>query len=154
MLTSVFFSISWRKHSALPAGLLNGFAHILRTDLFWYFFANQFSSPVVLKLGVPQGSVPGPLLFIIYTAELEDVVKTHDCRLYTYADDNQVYLLCRHSDSTAAAAKLENCVSEVNAWMASNRLKLNPAKTELMWFSTRHGLKNSDLPVLALTLRP
>ena len=107
----------------------------LRTYLenrsFQVFFANQFSSPVVLKCGVPQGSIQGSLLFTTYTAELEDVVKRHDCRLHTYTDDNQVYLHCPHSDSMAAAAKLENCV-EVNAWMASYHIKLNPSKTELM----------------------
>ena len=40
---------------------------------------------------------------------------------------------------TTAASRIENCVKEVSGWMDSNRLKLNPSMTELIWFSTRQG---------------
>ena len=65
-------------------------------------------------------------------------MKRHGCNLHTYADDNQVYVHCRHSVSVTAAAKLERCVKEVGSQMASNLLTLNPSKTKLMWFDTKH----------------
>ena len=42
----------------------------------------------------------------------------------------------------------------IKAWMANTSLKLNPFKTELMWFGTRHGLNKLRPAVLGLTLRP
>ena len=109
--------------------------------IFQVYFATHFSSPVMLMYGVLQGSVLSPLLFIIYTAELEDVMKRHVCNLHTYADDNQVYVHCRYSDCVTAVAKFVECVKEVDSGMAKNQLKLNPSKTEFMWFGTTYGLE-------------
>ena len=75
----------------------------------------------------------------MYTAQLEDITKKHNCQSHMYADDNQTYVHCRHPDVSAAASKVETCIKEINDWMDSIRLKLNPSKTELVWFSTRQG---------------
>ena len=83
--------------------------------------------------GVPQGSVLGPIVLHLYTADLLQLVKRHQLIPHAYADDTQIYGFCRPADSAELCEKVSVCVDEVSAWMASNRLQLNHAKTEVLW---------------------
>ncbi len=92
------------------------------------------SSPKRLTCGVPQGSVLGPLLFTAYTSPIGDIVRAHGVEFHCYADDTQLYLAFKPSiaSSNEAKIKMEACVNEVRMWMATNFLKLNDAKTEML----------------------
>ena len=63
----------------------------------------------------PKGSVSGPQLhvFILYTADLEDVAERHRVTLHAFADDIQPYLLCRRDDMASTAVRLERCLRKV-----------------------------------------
>ena len=82
----------------------------------------------------------GPLLFILYTAELADVAAKYGVKLHAFADDNQlhVYVHCDLSNVLASVNALEQCISAIRQWMSANRLKLNADITEPMWAGTKY----------------
>ena len=99
-------------------------------------YGGSFSQPAATNFGVPQGSVLGPLLFILYTSDLAHIVLTHGLQVNMYADDIQVYGFCTPAKMKELSSQLETCLDSLNAWFSSNRLQLNVTKTEFMWFAS------------------
>jgi len=92
-------------------------------------YSGHLSSVQSLLFGVPQESVLGPLLYVLYTAELAVVVDRHGLSLQQYADDTQVYISTPAGDAEAAVRRLTACLVDIEAWLKANRLRLNPTKT-------------------------
>ena len=97
-----------------------------------------------IKYGVPQGSVLGPLLFAMYMAPIEDIVRFHGLSCMVYADDSQFYVMLNPSDPSPALEKLKTCINSVMSWNKANKLQCNPDKTEIIHFTSRF-LKNQPI---------
>ena len=100
---------------------------------------NLVSEKLPILCGVPQGSVLGPLFFLIYINDVLDVLG--DCKIKLYADDTVIY----HSDvnHNLAAARLQHNLSKFHKWCVENKLTINAKKTKLMVFGTRSRVKSA-----------
>ena len=104
--------------------------------------SNIMSEKRKLTKGVPQGSVLGPTLFIIYTIELSWILQKHNVKFKIYADDTQYYFSVTTTQN--ATEKIEEIMTDIRNWMIKKKLKLNENKTECMLFGTNATLKNYE----------
>ena len=110
------------------------FANYLTNRKQYTCLNGKFSAPLTLKCGVPQGSILGPLLFIIYVNDISNV--SNKCSLVLFADDTNIFF----TDNNAS--NLERLVCEelqkFNSWFAANKLSLNVGKTKYMVFNDKN----------------
>ena len=92
-----------------------------------------------IAAGVPQGSILGPLFFLIYINDLTDGLK---CNVKLFADDTSIFTVVH--DPNAAAVDMNHDLSLINSWARKWRMSFNPAPNkqavEVTFSKTRRSL--------------
>ncbi len=122
-------TVSWFK------SYLTGRSQMVRVN-------NVDSSDREITCGVPQGSILGPLLFLIYVNDMEMAVK---CKLLLYADDSA--LLVSGKEIDVIQKELSNNLQSVHHWLVDNKLSLHLGKTEAILFGSKRKIKNAKIEV-------
>ena len=92
-----------------------------------------FSSSCSLSCGVPQGTILGPLLFLLYVNDLPNCLS--NCEPRTYADDTHLTYA-----SNSIQKSLNEYLKNVQNWPRANKLTLNMTETEFMLIGSRRRL--------------
>ena len=100
--------------------------------------SGKFSKPSPITCGVPQGSILGPLLFLIYVNDMSAVI---DNKLLLYADDSAI--LVSGKCKSSIESQLSKDLDSISQWLVDNRLSLHLGKTETIHFGTKQKLKSN-----------
>lgn len=114
---------------------------------------SSFVAP--LTCGVPQGSIPGPLLFFIYMLPLGHIIHKHKIQYQCYADDTHIYVLLKTSEE-GNFNHLLSCLAVIKCWMSQNLLQLNENKSEIILFGPTKSIPilQKHLVSLSTNIKP
>ena len=132
---------------------LEWFRSYLSDRTFCVGLDDSVSSTAPLSCGVPQGSVLGPLLFSLYLLPLGSILRKHGISFHCYADDSQIYVPLKKSDSFCVEPLLK-CLQDIKDWMSLNFLNFNDKKTEVVVFGGTSVTPLVDLASLAQYRKP
>ena len=99
----------------------------------------QLSSSKKIICGVPQGSILGPLLFLLYINDMPDSLNNTTPSLY--ADDSEIY--ASSDNSSDLISKLNEDLKNLSRWMRKNKLQIHPTKSKYMFIGSSYNIKNN-----------
>ena len=97
-------------------------------------FKDYTSEEETVQAGVPQGSILGPILFIIFTHDFQEAMNSPDIQVIAYADDTQ--LVTSGKTYIEIKEKLEKAIEEAANWYTRNSLCINAGKSEILILGT------------------
>lgn len=149
--------LKWLYHSiGLNNTLLDRFESYLTHRSEFVAMKSSMSCSHVIGCGVPQCSVLGPILFILYMLLLGKVISRLGISFHCYTDDTQLYMKTdTHSSSSSSSSlsttTLTACLVEIREWMNHNFLQLKSSKTEAILIGSPHQTRSSTITCITFS---
>jgi hypothetical protein len=131
------------KNTGFSAPVINWFTSYLSSRTVVTSINNFTSTPKPVTVGVPQGSILGPLLFLIFINDLPQCLK--HCKSILYADDTLLYYSARTENELQD--KINEDLDSLSQWLNNNLLTLNYEKTKFMIFANKKQSTNVDITI-------
>ena len=133
------------EHYGIRGTALNWFKSYLTERRQYVTYNSSKSKTLSVNCGVPQGSILGPLLFIVYINDLSSIATK--CFLMLFADDSNLFY--SGHDINDLTNSINEEMQSVLYWLEVNKLSLNVSKTHYMIFSSR----NANIPDIDIRIR-
>ena len=129
------------EHYGIRGNCLKWFESYLHERMQIVKFGHHKSNKLIISTGVPQGSILGPLLFLLYINDIENCSKI--ISFVMYADDTNAF----HSDKCLKSLThvMQEEMNEVIKWLNVNKLSINTTKTKYIIFKSRN--KKCDIEI-------
>ena len=99
--------------------------------------SGKISNPQFISTGVPQGSILGPLLFIMYLNDL--ALSIQHCSVTKFADDATISICSKSVNEIECS--FHDTLKNIEMWCSSNHMLLNPDKSKFLLLGSRHNLR-------------
>ena len=126
--------LCYKLKTKLPHNMFSILKSYLTQRYFFVKHEDFYTEIYPILAGVPQGSVLGPLLYLLYTADLPTTEMTMTA---TYADDTAI--LATHMDPATASRYVQKNLHDVQKWLRQWKIKVNESKSVQVTFTMKNG---------------
>ena len=139
----------WRLQTSfgICGAELSWFSSFLGDRMQTVVINSQRSKTLLVTSGIPQGSVLGLILFLLYTADIGLIAEKHGINLHSCADDSELYIHCKVHDVAVTCLRVVSCIRDIDNWMSSHRLKLNLDKIQFIVLESRQQFDKVNVDI-------